>query len=315
MSLGPDDLEIETDGEEREFDIGAGEAEPEIEVEVVDDDEPEVAEPVAKAEEPEQEETPAPRKNRLDERLATLTRRAAEAEARAEAAEARRLELEANLVTERQAQIVQMESALKAEMAAAKRKLIDAKTVGDYGAEADATAEISKLAADLSAVESFRASNPKPPESQRELPLKQPQIAPDTQAWISANPWFTPGTSAHDEELAAEAQHYARKLEIKLKREGRAADIGNADYFAEIDAHMAREFPDFFGEAPAPKRRQAPVMKADTAVAPVARQGSSIQPTVKKNVIKLSAQERQLAEAISPHLPAQQAWAVFARNK
>ena len=309
MSLEPD--EIETDGEEREFDIG-GEPEVESEIEIVNDDEPEVVEPVAEAAEPEQEA--APRQPRRDNRIAELTRRAADAEARAEAAEQRRLELEENLVTERQAQIVQMESALKAEMSAAKRKLIDAKTVGDYGAEADATAEISKLAADLSAVESYRATPRK--AEQRQEPQRQTQkVAPDTQAWISANPWFTPGSRDHDEELAAEAQHYARKLEIKMNREGRAADIGNADYFAEIDAHMAKEFPDFFGEAPKPQRRQPPAMKANNDVAPVARQGSSIQPTVKKNIVKLSAQERQLAEAISPNLPAQQAWAAFARNK
>ncbi len=313
MSLEPE--EIEDGGEEREFDIGIGEAEVEQEIEIVGDDEPEVAEPTAEAAEPEQEAAAPPRKNRLDDRLAALTRRAAEAEARAEAAEQRRIELEANLVTERNAQIVQMESALKAEMQAAKRKLIDAKTVGDYGAEADATAEISKLAADLSAVESYRTATPKAEQRQEQPQRQAPNIAPDTQAWIAANPWFTPGSRDHDEELAAEAQHYARKLEIKLKREGRAADIGNADYFAEIDAHMAKEFPDFFGEAPAPKRRQPPTMKANNDVAPVARQGSSIQPTVKKNVIKLSAQERQLAEAISPNLPPQQAWAAFARNK
>jgi len=313
VSLGPD--EIEDGGEEREFDIG-GEVETEVELEIAADNEsePEVAEPVAEAAEPEQEAAAPPKqRNRLDDRLATLTRRAAEAEARAEAAEQRRLELEENLVTERNAQIVQMESALKAEMQAAKRKLIDAKTVGDYGAEADATAEISKLAADLSAVESYRAT-PKKAE-QRQEQRQTPNIAPDTKAWISANPWFTPGSRDHDEELAAEAQHYARKLEIKMNREGRAADIGNADYFAEIDAHMAKEFPDFFGEAPALKRRQPPAMKANNDVAPVARQASSIQPTVKKNIVKLSAQERQLAEAISPNLPPQQAWAAFARNK
>lgn len=314
MSLGPDDLEIETDGEEREFDIGIGETEVEQEIEIVGDDEPEVAEPVAEAAEPEQEAATPPRKNRLDERFAALTRRAAEAEAQAQEERRLRIELEANLVTERNAQIVQMESALKAEMQAAKRKLIDAKTVGDYGAEADATAEISKLAADLSAVESYR-STPKAEQRQEQPQRQAPNIAPDTQAWIAANPWFTPGSRDHDEELAAEAQHYARKLEIKLKREGRAADIGNADYFAEIDTHMAKEFPDFFGEAPKPQRRQPPAMKANNDVAPVARQGSSIQPTVKKNVIKLSAQERQLAEAISPNLPPQQAWAAFARNK
>jgi hypothetical protein len=312
VSLEPD--EIEDGGEEREFDIGIGEPEVEAEIEIADEDaEPEVTEPVAEAAEPPEEAAAPPRKNRLDDRLAALTRRAAEAEARADAAEQRRVELEANLVTERQAQIVQMESALKAEMQAAKRKLIDAKTVGDYGAEADATAEISKLAADLSAVESYRSTPQK--TEQRQEQRQAPNIAPDTKAWIDANPWFTPGSSDHDEELAAEAQHYARKLEIKLKREGRASDIGNADYFAEIDTHMAKEFPDFFGEVPKPQRRANPPMKANNDVAPVARQSSSIQPTVKKNVIKLSAQERQLAEAISPNLPPQQAWAAFARNK
>lgn len=308
--IGPDDIEND---EEREFDIDIGGDTEEVEVDVAEPTDE--AEPTAEAE-PEAEapaEEPK-RRGRLDERLAALARRAAEAEARAEAAERQRGEYEQRLTTAESSQFAQMESAISAELATAKRELVDAKTLGDYSAEADATAKMAKLAADLSAVQAYRATPQQPRQEQRQQREATPQER-STQAWVATNTWFNPKSADHDEELAAEAQHFARKLEIKLKREGKSSAIGDADYFAAIDAHMAKEFPDFFDEPPVAATRKTPNMKAGTDVAPVGRQGSPLQPAKKSNIVKLSAAERQMAEAISPHLPAQQAWATYARNK
>jgi hypothetical protein len=226
---------------------------------------------------------------------------------------------EQQLAAERVAQVGQMENALKAELTSAKRELIDAKTTGDYTAEVEATTKIAKLTADLSAVEAYRAQAPRqqqPAEQPRQqAAAPQAQVAPDTAAWIAGNSWFVPNSPDYDEELAAEAQHFARKMEIRLRRENKADQIGSREYFAIIDEHMRSEFPDAFEDAPrANAKAKTPPMRSDNSVAPVARQTAPLQPKQKTGkIVKLSSEQKQFAEQMRPNLPREKAWAEYAK--
>lgn len=317
MATNPEVEDFENPDEEREFEVGAPEdADPEIEVVADDEDE---AEPVVAAEEPEQkpaeEDEPPKRRNRLQERVTELARRAAEAEARAEAAERARAQYEERLNEGNAAQVGALENALKAELSATKRELIDAKTIGDYEKEVEATAKLSKLSADLSAIEAFKAGAPRQPERQEQRQQEQPKVAPETSAWLAANTWFSPQAPDYDEELAAEAQGFARKLEIKLKREGKADQIGSREYFALVDEHMAKTYPDVFDDPTPQPTRKMPAMSGKSNVAPVGRQTAPAQQPKKSTKVLLTADEKRLAEAISPNLPREQAWTLYARNK
>lgn len=321
MATRPDMYEEDAPEEEREFDVGEPD---EVEVEVADED----AEPAADSEAEETEEQPPAEvaedangqpkpKFRADKRISELARQKAELEAELarERAEAARLREERD--TERVANVRSMEAGLKAELDAAKRKLADAHVLGDGQAIADATEEVGRLAADLATVRAYSQQPPKREETRQEQ--QQPQqvkVEPRTQAWIEANPWFVPGTQDYDPELAVDAQAFAKKLEIRLQREGRAAEIGSADYFRQIDDYMAKTYPDVFeADEPAPTQRKMPAMKANQEVAPAARQSPTAAPARKGNVVKLTAQEKEMAERFHPNLPPQKAWAEYARYK
>jgi hypothetical protein len=316
--------------EEREFDVGADdetpevpeqEADEELVVEDADESEAEAAAEPEPEREPEQAEEKPKRAGRLQQRLENLARRAAEAEAALERERTQRVSYEQQLAAERVAQVGQMETALKAELASAKRELIDAKTTGDYSAEVEATTKIAKLTADISAVEAYRAQAPQPRQQQQQAEQPRPQapqqaqVAPDTAAWIAANPWFVPNSPDYDEELAAEAQHFARKMEIRLKREGKADQIGSREYFTIIDEHLRGEFPDAFEDAPKSNgKAKTPPMRSDNSVAPVARQTAPLQPKQKAGrVVKLTSEQKHFAEQMRPNLPREKAWAEYAK--
>jgi hypothetical protein len=314
--------------EEREFEVGADdetpevpeqEADEELVVEDADESEAEAAAEPEPEREPEQAEEKPKRSGRLQQRLENLARRAAEAESALEQERRRAAVYEQQLAAERVAQVSQMEGALKAELAAAKREYVDAKTLGDYSAEAEATTKIAKLTADISAVEAYRAQAPQPRQQQQaEQPRPQaPQqawVAPDVAAWIAANSWFVPNSPDYDEELAAEAQYFARKMEIRLRREGKADQIGSREYFTIIDEHLRGEFPDAFEDAPrANARAKTPPMRSDTSVAPVARQTAPLQPKQKSSKMKLSPEQKHFAEQMRPNLPREKAWAEYAK--
>ena len=313
MATRPDELEEDFSDEEREFDVGEPD---EVEVEVNDEEteEPEASEP----EEPPvaEDEKPKPR-FRADRRITELARAKAEAEARAAALEQQLRERDELLNTERVANFKAMETGLAAELAAAKRKLADAHTLGDYQAIADATEEVSRLAADLSAVKVY-ASQPQARQPQvQQQPQAAPQVKvePRTQAWIEQNPWFTPNSPEYEPELAVDAQAFAKKLEIRLQREGRHSEIGGQDYFRQIDEYMAKAYPDVFELEPAPAQRKMPAMKASQEVAAASRQSPAAAPAKKGNIIKLTAQEKEMAERFHPNLPPQKAWAEYAKWK
>lgn len=317
-----DPTNFESPDEEIEFDIDVAENdEGNPEVDVADEAPEPDAEPEEKpAPEPEpeaDEDAPKPARNRAKERIAELARRAAEAEAKAAQYENAIRQYQQQLTTSGIQQVEQAELALKSELAVAKRELIEAKALGDYEKEAEATIRISKLNSDLSTVEVYKANAMRQVQQQPQQQAPQPQqgvqIDPRTAAWVEQNSWFNPKSPDYDAEMAAEAQHTARKLEVQLQREGKAHMIGSAEYFAVIDEHVRTQYPEMF-DAPAPKRKM-PAMSAGKDVAPVGRQTAAVQPAPKKSTVRLTADERDIAERTFPGIPPQQAWAKYARYK
>lgn len=303
---GPDEeieFDLERDPEDGEGDVEVG----------VSSDEDEEPAAEAEAAEPEEQPEPAKPKFRKDHRIAELARQKAEIEAERDRLreEAERLRNERD--SERVANVKSMETGLTAELSAAKRKLADAYTLGDGEAIASATEEVSRLAADLSTVRAYAAQPAEKPAPQQQQQPQQARVEPRTQAWISENPWFVPSSPDYEPELAVEAQAFAKKLEIRLQREGKAAEIGSDAYFNQINEHMARTYPDMFELETAAPAKKVPTMTADRTVAPVQRQDAAMKPKPKSGKVRLSADQMDMAERMFPEVPRHEAHVKYAR--
>jgi hypothetical protein len=313
---GPDDeIEFEVGeegGEEREFEIEVKDEEGDV----ADEDAP--AADLAEPEKPQAPEPEARPKFRADARVQAALQRAAEAEAERDRERAEKDTLRQQLAERERGEYRAVETGLVGELSAAKRKLADAHAIGDYEAVAEQTAEVGRLSADLQAVKSYTtqrgAEQPKQAEQPQRQEPQQARVEPRTQAWISESPWFVPGTPEYDPELAVEAQAFAKKLEIRSQREGKQGYIGSDEYFNQINAHMAKTYPDVFEYEAPPAAKKVPTMRADKNVAPVQRQDAAMQPKQKGNIVRLSAEQRDMAERMFPAIDAKQAWATYARH-
>lgn len=295
---GPsEDVEIELteddlDGIEIEEE---SEPEPEPEPEAEAEEEPEVE---AEAEEEPEEK---PRKRDPQKRIAELAKRAQEAERRAQEYEA---QLQQEAALRRQSDIAMMthyENNLKTQAAITRSELQAAKAVGDSEKEIDLQTQLFEIQTSLAEVKSWKAQQQEPERQPVQEPVQQqPQVRLEqrTQDWISSNEWFQPQSPAFDQEMHEEATIYARRIERRYRSEGRADEIGGVEYFAEIDRHMATEFPDAFAERSVPKKA-TPKMSRSTPVAPVARTGVPGQPAKASKVVKLSAEQRKLAHSLA----------------
>ena len=256
----------------------------------------------AQAEEDEEEEEARPKRKRSSEkRISELARRAQDAERRAQDAE---LRLQGESQLRRQSDAAMMthyENALSAQMHDAKRKLLEAKSLGDSEAEIDAQGEFFQAQTDLAGVKAWRAQQlTELPEQTREVrraPAEEqrPQLEPATADWVQTNEWFQPQSPNFDAEMHEEATLYARRIERRYRADGRGDEIGGSVYFREIDKHMQEEFPDAFEGRAAPKRTTPP-MSRDRGVAPVSRGGQPTQNARSSNKIRLSAEQRKFAQ-------------------
>jgi len=287
IELTDEDLSDDADGELS--DAGAeAPAEEEAEAQAQDGDE-------------EEEEARPKRKRSSEKRIAELARRAQEAERRAQDAE---LRLQSEFEMRRQSDAAMMthyENALLAQMGEAKRKLLEAKSLGDSEAEIDAQSEFFQAQTDLAGIKAWRAqqaaNQPAPArEVERQAPQEQtrPQLEPKTAEWIRANDWYQPNSANFDAEMHEEATLYAKRIERRYRAEGRGEEIGSDSYFKEIDQHMQEEFPDAFEGRAAPKKA-APPMSRDSRVAPVSRGGQPSPGAKSSNRIRLSAEQRKFA--------------------
>jgi hypothetical protein len=309
---GPtEDVEIEITEDDlgenlADFDEEEEEAEPEAEE--AEEEEPEEEEqPEEEAsdedEEEEEEEAPKPKRRRSSEnRIAELARRAAEAERRAQELEAR-VQQEAQL--RQQSDIAMMthyEQRLKREESFIKAQLQDAIAVGDTDQQIELQNQLFQVKNDLSGVDTWRkqaeaeaaAAAAKPaPEPKQQNQQQQVSLEPNTAAWIQRNTWFQPKSADFDPEMHEEATLFAKKVERRLRAEGREDEIGSKDYFRQIDAHIREEFPDAFDD-PKPVKKAPPPMRRESNVAAVTRSAPEAQGG-KSRTIRLSADERRMA--------------------
>lgn len=293
---GPtEDVEIEI----TEDDVGENLADFDDPSEAEDDDEVEVE--VDEADEPEEEEEveEEPKPKRRDEnRIQELARRAQEAERRAAEYEAR-AQQEAEL--RRQSDIAMMshyETGLRNKEKTIRADLSEAMSLGDTEKQIDLQTELMQVRNDLMGVSEWRKeaeSQPaKQPQPAAQPEPQQPSLEPRTRDWIAGNTWFQPQSPDFDREMHEEATTYARKLERRLKAEGRAEEIGGKSYFSNIDKYIREEFPEAFEEAATPKKG-TPKMSRDNTVAPVARSGAPGQQQTNSRTVRLTPDQRRMA--------------------
>jgi hypothetical protein len=265
--------------------------------------EPEEGEPEAdEAEEEEEEEVKPKRRRSSENRIAELARRAAEAERRAQEAEAR-VAQEADLRQQSDvAMMTHYEQRLKMSADTVKAQLQDAISIGDTEQQVELQSKLYQLQSELSGVDGWKqqqaaaqqqaAQQPKV-EEPKQNEQRQVSLEPRTAQWIQRNTWFQPQSPEFDPEMHEEATLYAKKIERRLRADGREDEIGSADYFRQIDQHIRTEFADAFDDVK-PVKKAAPPMRRDGNVAAVNRtapDGSS----VKSKVVRLSADQRRIA--------------------
>ena len=106
-------------------------------------------------------------------------------------------------------------------------------------------------------------------------PVQQPTPDPEMQAWAQKNPWFMSQDPAHKEMTS-----FAMFLDQKLQASGIDPATQAQKYYAEIDAGMRSQYPNFFGvpqasvettpEIPVEEKRQPA-----NVVAPASRNSGS----------------------------------------
>jgi len=269
-----------------------------------EEEQPEAPEEVAEQEEPEEEEAPKRRRS-PEKRISELARKAAEAEQRAQALEAR-LQKESQLREQsEQAMMTHYRSNLSATAMDLKQKLAEARSMMDNERIDDLQYQFNKTMNDIEAVTNWeqdqqnKASRPAPAEQAAPAAAQQPQVTlePRTVSWIQKNTWFQPQSTDFDAEMHEEATMYARRVERRFRSEGRDDEIGNVDYFTEIDRHMRREFPDAFSAQSTPNKK-TPVMSRDSNVAPVQRSAPG-QPLKKSTSVILNKDQRRMAHQMA----------------
>jgi hypothetical protein len=292
------DIEITEDdlGENLDdFEDAGQEEEPEQE-------EAEEAEPETDEDQEEEEEVKPKRRRSSENRIAELARRAAEAERRAQEAEAR-VAQEADLRQQSDvAMMTHYEQRLRMSADTVKAQLQDAISIGDSEQQVELQSKLYQLQSELAGVDGWKqqqaavqkqaAEQPKvetPPQNEQ----RQVSLEPRTAQWIQRNTWFQPQSPEFDPEMHEEATLYAKRIERRLRADGREDEIGSADYFKQIDQHIRTEFADAFDDVK-PVKKAAPPMRRDGNVAAVSRSapdGSS----VKSKVVRLTGDQRRIA--------------------
>lgn len=293
--LGENLADFEEEDAEEESDAEEAEEEEEEQEEVEE----------ASDEEEEEEEAPKPKRRRSSEnRIAELARRAAEAERRAQALEAR-VQQEAQLRQQSDvAMMTHYEQRLRREESFIKAQLQDAIAVGDTDQQIELQNQLFQVKNDLSGVDTWKrqaeaqaaaaAAQPDPqPKGEQRPSQANVTLEPNTASWIQRNTWFQPKSPDFDPEMHEEATLFAKKIERRLRADGREDEIGSKDYFRQIDAHIRSEFPDAFDDVK-PLKKAPPLMRRESNVAAVNRSAPDGQGARSKTV-RLSAEERRMA--------------------
>jgi hypothetical protein len=147
---------------------------------------------------------------------------------------------------------------------------------GDAEAMSQAQAELTKATlAEQQAPNYAAAMQQSIMAKMPQQPVQQPTPDPEMQAWAQKNPWFMSQDPAHKEMTS-----FAMFLDQKLQASGIDPATQAQKYYAEIDAGMRSQYPNFFGvpqasvettpEIPVEEKRQPA-----NVVAPASRNSGS----------------------------------------
>lgn len=216
------------------------------------------------------------------------------------------------------AALANYEESVKANLANAKREMIDAQSSGDAQKIADATETLGKWSAEAGRLEQWKRANPEPAagdtaddEDEKPAPKpqrpqgQQPQLTAEAKQFLDDNPWFTPGTKDNpnpdfDLEMHQFARAHGAVLEQRYRRQGKAIDQA---YWDQLAADTKAEFDyDEDGEEPKPApKRAVPKMNGDATVTPArggqGAPGADGQQRQGTRIV-LNPEQRQMARAM-----------------
>ncbi len=195
----------------------------------------------------------------------------------------------------------------------AKADLVKATNDGDAEKIADATAEVSRLAAEQGRVDNWKKAHPEPepgakPEPRTETKpqqqsKEQPKFTPELQDFLDRSPWFVPNSGEFDKDMHTEARNFATTLERRYHRQGKADQIGTPGYYQEIEKHVRSEFPDYDWEddgGEPPTNGALPKMGADQRQvgSRSSSNGGQPNPNGSSTKITLTGEQRQFVRGM-----------------
>jgi hypothetical protein len=163
-----------------------------------------------------------------------------------------------------------------------KRKIKEAKDVGDIDAELSGQVELARAARQMEELERYKPQEITLQDTEnvvqtRQSQPEQPQIDPKAKAWADRNTWFW-----KDKVMTGVAMGLSDELIAT------GYDPRSDEYYRELDSRLRKELPHKFQTSePTEKNRPA------TVVAPVTRSA----PTKKKSV-ELTKSEQALAKRL-----------------
>lgn len=256
-----------------------------------------------------------------DRQIAEMQRRMAEMEEQARGLAQRNVEADAAAFDTHDARWHSEANAAKEALRVAHEKM----AAGDPNGAAlvaDATGRVAAAASEMQAINAFKAQHPhafnadgtrkaqqaqpRPVQQPAQQVVQQPQeqmnMPEDVAEWVDNNPWIRKGSDEFDPEMAQAATNYTQMLDIRYKRAGRADEIGTKAYFNELDAELARTFPEAYEDQPAPPRQEkrSPTMNRPNGAAPAAatsRQASATDAPAQANgtKVRMSADDQDMA--------------------
>lgn len=195
-------------------------------------------------------------------------------------------------------------SSVDANLRLAQREYKDAVEAGDADAQSTANSRVAQYASQKSEIENWEEQQAAIAPTAGPAPKAQPQpqnVAPDTQSWIDQNSWFDMQSDDFDQDMHDDAVLIGSRIERKYKDAGKGSMIGSAEYFAEVDEAMKKQWPEYYDDEPPPTPKGQPKMKASNQpVAPAPSDGTPMPGAKPQSPtsVTLSSEERQIAHGL-----------------
>ena len=232
--------------------------------------------------------------DRVQKRIATLTRRLREAERASESAftYANQLQEENKNLTQKVkgsdvSLVAESESRLKSQKAQVQSALKEAYKNEDYDKVAEAQDVLASIAVEMSKVKSFKdrldtekeTEQPVEETAKPRAPAPLPVPEPKAEAWAEKNEWF-----GSDRDMTQAAAQIHEDLVYK------GFDTSSDEYYTEIDKRIRVKFPTAFQNEESSK-------KPTQRVASAGRANTNAKPGKKQ--VKLSPSEVQMANKLN----------------